>query len=107
MKSVIDDAKPEAKEPIEMYCETNDSTHVRISYYFRRVGPDGELLAFPNTLPFGFPVMRRLAAILLAFEKEIDKLLADNVGYVTHHVRLSISISISISKARKKKEKKN
>ncbi|KAI9819255.1 MAG: hypothetical protein M1827_007411 [Pycnora praestabilis] len=56
----------------EMYCELNSSTHLHI-----HIGN--------GTTGQGFPVesVRNLAMLVIVFEEEIDKMLADHMGFVS------------------------
>lgn len=69
--------------PPELYCETNTSTQVTLVFDLRDANTPE-----PQLFPFGFETSRKLALLVLAFEGEIDKLLADHRGYITHSVSL-------------------
>lgn len=70
-------------DPPALYCETNTSTEVIISFDMRVKRPGK---ARPEMRDFGLTVSKNLAMLVLAFEGEIDKLLPDHRGYVTQSV---------------------
>lgn len=67
----IDDPYEEA----DLYCELNPSTHFHVEV--GNIAGDGR---------FELPTVQRLAILVLAFEKLIDKMLADHMGYITESV---------------------
>lgn len=67
----IDDPFEEA----DLYCELNPSTHFHVQ--IGNIGGNGH---------FKLPTIQRLAILVLAFEKLIDKMLADHMGYITESV---------------------
>ena len=69
--------------PPELYCETNSSTQITLRFDLRNTTTPE-----PKLFPLGFETSRKLALLVLAFEGEIDKLLADHRGYITHSVSL-------------------
>ena len=62
-------------EEADLYCELNPSTHFRVE--IGNVAGDGR---------FELPTVQRFAILILAFEKLIDKMLADHMGYITESV---------------------
>ena len=59
----------------DIYCELNTSTHFHVQ--IGNVAGDGG---------FELPTVQRLAILVLAFEKMIDKMLADHMGYICESV---------------------
>jgi hypothetical protein len=62
-------------EEADLYCELNPSTHFHVQV--GNIGGNGH---------FKLPTIQRLAILVLAFEKLIDKMLADHMGYITESV---------------------
>ena len=62
-----------------LYCETNSTTHLTVRVrvdqgrWIHQIGP--------------LEKVKKLAMLVLAFEAEIDKMLADHVGYINEDVR--------------------
>ena len=77
----------------EMYCETNSSTHLLVKFELNVINPTASTPT-PAVLPDAI-VIKKLALLLVAFEGEIDKLLADHAGYITHSVRAASTFSPS------------
>jgi hypothetical protein len=83
--------KPSLRKPPELYCETNTSTHVVLRFQLTttKKNPSGNHgSAEGKIIPFDDHLIKKLALLLVAFESEIDKVLPDHAGYVTHSVRL-------------------
>ena len=64
-------------EGADLYCELNPSTHFHVA--IGNVAGDGG---------FELSTVQRLAILVLAFEKMIDKMLADHMGYITESVSM-------------------
>jgi len=67
----IDDPYEEA----DLYCELNPSTHFHVQV--GNIAGNGR---------FALQTVQRVAILVLAFEKLIDKMLADHMGYITESV---------------------
>lgn len=74
----------------ELYCETNTSTQVLLRFGLRvpkqAIPPPNGNKESAQRLLFDTQIIRKLALLLLAFEGEIDKLLANHTGYITQSV---------------------
>lgn len=59
----------------DLYCEFNESAHFRV-----RIGNSA------GEGGFTLDTVKRFAVLVLCFEKEFDKMLADHMGYISENV---------------------
>jgi len=75
VRTLLGTVKGEDDDEADLYCELNTSTHFHVE--IGNAAGDGG---------FDLETVKRLAILVLCFEKEIDKMLADHMGYIYESV---------------------